>query len=569
MGAGAAAGLSVAVNAASNDDIKNALNDLNNEDRKKLAGALNGEGALEGLVNEAKALDASDTNRSNIAFTRLSMQIAVELLRAKPTIEALEAQYVDYAGQFNKSKQPPFCSVEGVKFAINALKFSSIKDKGHVVIAVPFFMEFERATPATAENPNGEESPIQKFEEMLFLLSFAKDMSCDLIFVSDAIAEKKDDKDGGGSVALFKKALLAYQTTYGSLGKYGSAWFPGVAAADQPIAISKAADAKDEDFDSFTCLNGQLKVSFTSVEEQATKGGADESPEDKRKRLENRGEDGKLRERKGGAVLSGLEIPLPEAFAAKGERVIRVLMDGDCTIPISSFIGDAAYSVLQQGHMCYLANLKDKSTIVSIVEPVGGGGDAGTQARVQNRKIFFSGFIVPFLFPELTLKYKYTGTTQLPAKAFRGDIDFAKAKLPTVQPNVDLGCLALVVSYLNEKGGTIESGPPTIRDNIAASTMTSSDLGSEWNKTYGPIFTSAVGLCRTLKADEFAKLPEWLTGFIEGMKIEHYTALFGDKSTPEIEALFTTMKTFRDAEDRSAVLVTLKGDMAKIFPELA
>lgn len=43
---------------------------------------------------------------------------------------------------------------------------------------------------------------------------------------------------------------------------------------------------------------------------------------------------------------------------------------------------------------------------------------------------------------------RYTGTTQLPVKAFRGDLDFAKACLPTVQPNVDLGMLALCVTYL-------------------------------------------------------------------------------------------------------------------------
>merc|ERR1712146_365997 len=181
----------------------------------------------------------------------------------------------------------------------------------------------------------------------------------------------------------------------------------------------------------------------------------------------------------------------------------------------------------------------------------------------QNRKLFFSGFIVPFLFPELTLKYKYTGTTQLPVKAIRGDVNFAEAKLTTVQPNVDLGILALVVSTLNAKGGTIDSGPVTIRDNIASSTMTTSDLGAEWTKTYGPIFTSSVGLCRKLKPDDFAKLPEWLTKFIEGMELKHYEAFFGDSTTPEVADLFTTMKKYKGAEDRDAVLTELKACFEK------
>ena len=183
---------------------------------------------------------------------------------------------------------------------------------------------------------------------------------------------------------------------------------------------------------------------------------------------------------------------------------------------------------------------------------------------MANRKLFFSGFIVPFLFPELTLKYKYTGTTQLPVKAFRGDVDFATACLPTVQPNVDLGMLALCVTYLNANGGSIDSGAVTIRDNIASSTMTTSELSAEWTKTYGPIFTSAVGLCRTLKPDDFAALPAWLTTFIEGMELKHYTVLFGDKGTPEVNAVFAKMKTFREAADRNAVLAELEGLFAKV-----
>jgi hypothetical protein len=278
-----------------------------------------------------------------------------------------------------------------------------------------------------------------------------------------------------------------------------------------------------------------------------------------------------LRERKGGAVLAGMEVDLPADFADRPRRVIRCLVDGDSAHPVGSFVGDAAHSILELESTAYLGNLKHANTVVSIVGEEGGGGSASTQARVQNRKLMFSGFIVPFLFPELTLKYKYTGTTQLPVKAFRGDIDFSKAKLPTVQPNVDLGMLALLCSYLNANGGTIDSGPVSIRDNIASSTMTTSDLCSEWTKTYGPIFTSAVALCRDLKPTEYEQLPTWLTSFIENMSLQHYTTLFGDDAVdnPDVVALFATMSEFRDAPDRAAILQKLKGSFDNVFSLLS
>jgi hypothetical protein len=505
------------------------------------------------LLEEATELDNSPLNRSNIAFSRLSMKIARSLLNSKPSLEGLEGKFSELALAFKShspTETPPFCCVEGVKYAINAKKVSLIQEEGHVMITVPFYCEFERGRPATDANPNGEESPIQKIEEALFLLSFNDKISMDLIFVNDTIAEKKDEKDGG-SALLFKQSLLKF-----------------VEQAKLKISIVKQKDRSDneDDFDSFSTLNERLCVTFTSCEEEAIKGSYYESPDTKRKRFENRGPDGKLRERKGGAVLAGMEMEYPHTVK-NPKRVIRCLVDGDSAHPVASFIGDAAYSIFSKGHTAYLGNLKHADTVISVAGEDGGGGSDSTQARVQNRKLFFSGFIVPFLFPELSLKYQYTGTTQLPIKAFRGNINFAKAKLTTVQPNVDLGMLALLCFYLNTDGGSIDSGSITIRDNIASSTMTSSDLKSEWTKTYGPIFTSAVGLCRDYKPTEFEQLPSWLTSFIENMELIHYATLFGDDSTsnPDVIILFTTMKEFLKAKDRAAVLQKLKAKIDKIF----
>jgi hypothetical protein len=351
---------------------------------------------------------------------------------------------------------------------------------------------------------------------------------------------------------LFKKSIVEYVTAKGLKRD-----------------IEKAAGTDDdEDFDCLRMLEGRLRIKFTSCEIEADKGSKYETASEKRKRMENRDEGGKLRERKGGAVLTGMELDLPAQCADKPERVIRCLVDGDSAHPIASFVGDAAHSILERGNTSYLGNMKHACTCISRAEEQSGGASAeSTQTKVQNRKLFFSGFIVPFLFPELALKYKYTGTTQLPIKAFRGDIDFAKAKLTTVQPNVDLGMLALLSSYLNTHGGTIDSGPVTIRDNVESSTMTTDDLSSEWNKTYGPIFTSAVGLCRVLKPEEFALLDLPVVRFIETMELKHYTTLFGEEAAanPDVVALFSTMKKYQGADDRAAVLREIMTCLEKIF----
>lgn len=510
-----------------------------------------GEGFDE-FVKTSTDLDKSNANRTNITYSRLAQQVAVHLLTKsslkdlgdKEKLEALEKTYKDLATEWTTSAtKPGFSIVEGVKYAINALKFSMIQDEGHVVLSVPFFKEFERGADASDDNPNGEASPIQKFEELVFLCKYNSKVSITIIFVNDALAEKKDENPS--SVTLFKESIAKFAESSGLVEKQSA------------------------EFETLSVLDGQLTVQFTSVEAEVAKGSACETPEEKRKRMENRSEAGKLQERKGGAVLTGMEIALGKGFDAKPTRALRILLDGDSTIGVGAFVGEAAYSILQSGSTCYLANMKDALTCISY-QPAEEGApvdDSATQARVQNRKLFFSGFTVPFLFPEILSKYKYKGTTQLPAKAFRGDIDFMKAKLPTVQPNVDLGCLALTVSYLNANGGSIESGPITIKDNVASSTMTTSDLKAEWDKTYGPIFVSAVGLCRTLKPTDFAALPGWLTTFIESMKLIHYTTLFGDPN-PDVDALFTTMKKFKESSgaDRDAVLEGIKADLKKLFP---
>ena len=510
------------------------------------------------MYNEARALDQSSWNRSNIQFSRLSIKIAKSLLRLNKTItiKDLTAYFTQLASAWNAdggdtTSSPPFCCVEGVAYAVNALKVKSIREPGHVRIVVPFYCEQERGAKATLEeNPNGEESAVQKVQECLFLLEMSPNMSMDLVFVNDSIAEKKDEQDGG-SAKLFVQSILEY------------------IKENDFTATIKGENSSSIDLD-------RLSIRFTSCEAEASSNTPFESAPEKRTRLENRDpQTGKLQERKGGAVLAGMEIPLPKMWLERPQRAIRCLVDGDTAHPVASFVGDAVYSILVLGNAAYLGNMKHPCTCISVApeteggEGGGSGESAGTRAKVKNRKLFFSGFIVPFLFPELSLKYKYTGTTQLPVKAFRGDIDFSKAKLTTVQPNVDLGMLALLCTSLNKQGGTIDSGAVTIRDNVASSTMTTTDLAAEWNKTYGPIFTSAVILCRTLKPKEFQELDAGVATFIQNMQLKHYETLFGEDAmdNSHIQSLFATVAQFKGASDRMAVLAEITSNLEILFKE--
>ena len=194
----------------------------------------------------------------------------------------------------------------------------------------------------------------------------------ELIFVNDAIAEKKDDQNGGGSARLFQKALLEY-------------------ANQQGLKIETQTAAPDNLDTRFTLLDGRLGVTFTSCEMEAAKGSPCETPADKRQRLENRDAHGKLRERKGGAVLAGMEMDPPAPyFKDKPLRVVRCLVDGDSAHPMASFVGDAAYSILEKGRAAYLGNLRHPCTCVStaaVAEESGGGARPG--ARAESQALFF------------------------------------------------------------------------------------------------------------------------------------------------------------------------------------
>jgi hypothetical protein len=117
-----------------------------------------------------------------------------------------------------------------------------------------------------------------------------------------------------------------------------------------------------------------LYITFTSCE-QEIRDSDFESATEKRQRMENRdARTHKLQERKGGAVLTGMEWNISSSSCGglmdvPKERLIRCLVDGDSAHPIGSFVGDAAYAILVRGDMAYLGNLKHPCTCISSSSP--------------------------------------------------------------------------------------------------------------------------------------------------------------------------------------------------------
>merc|ERR1719160_691547 len=138
MGAGASAGIAAALQKSSADELGAVLKSLSAEDSAKVASALARHETVNwgsefdaGDVEAADKLDKSSINRSNIKFSRLSMKIAKHLCSASPKLEDLEKKYTELAAAWKSDSKPPFCCVEGVKYAIDVVKLMAIKDEGH------------------------------------------------------------------------------------------------------------------------------------------------------------------------------------------------------------------------------------------------------------------------------------------------------------------------------------------------------------------------------------------------------------------------------------------------------
>ena len=110
-----------------------------------------------------------------------------------------------------------------------------------------------------------------------------------------------------------------------------------------------------------------------------------------------------------------------------GTPIANVSSDADRALLEAAWLGDATHAILQQGKIAYLADLKSKDTL-SIVTTTEEVDDILTKTKVLRRKQILSGFLIPIFFPELNLVHNYTGTTQLPAKAFSGTVNLISLK---------------------------------------------------------------------------------------------------------------------------------------------
>ena len=254
-----------------------------------------------------------------------------------------------------------------------------------------------------------------------------------------------------------------------------------------------------------------------------------------RVRFEERSKTGKILERKGGAVVAALERGV-DSFRAeyKLERIVNVSSDADRAFPEAAWLGDATHAILQQGKIAYLADLKSKDTL-SIVTATEEVDDILTKTKVMRRKQFLSGFLIPIFFPELNLVHNYTGTTQLPAKAFSGTVNFTERKLGTMRTNVDLGLITTALGFAAQQGKKFGFGPLISIENTASSTMTMADLTAEWEKTYGPIFVTVPDL---LLDEKGKKEYGWLVEFLRGMGLKEYEKLFTDLKDENVKEVF-------------------------------
>lgn len=491
------------------------------------------------LIKIAFELDLNYEEKILPIFSKVSRELALVLLNNFNNVDDLEDTYKVLVKEYKESTaKVPYALVEALKYAHNKLKAELISEDGLVILGVAFFKESHRAVPNTPETPLGEHAPVEKLKDILFLIENSK-LSVDFLLTDDSISEKKDIDGEQNTTFLYKRELLKYLSE--NLNRFDNIQFM-INNSIEDTPIEKVMDNPElfNEFSEIILNSGKVRIIFTSIENEVQlRESRGES--DLRSRIENRNpETNKITERKGGGVLINFEREV-DNFRNNFplSRIVRVLSDADRAFPEASFLGDAAYAILEEGSIAYLADLKDQSSLI-----VGGSNneqaDQQTALKIKRRKLFLSGFLIPTFFAELKSVHNYNGTTQLPAKAVSAEVDFKRAQLETVQPNVDLGLISVILKSAEDQDRKIASGPILNRENVASSTMTSTDTKDEWEKTYGPIFKSVPNL---VENDELTEKYDWIINFLEKMDYSHYDSLFNSSSDPSVNKMFDIIET--------------------------
>lgn len=473
---------------------------------------------INGLLDESKKLEESTLNRTNIEFTRKAIDLA-KLLETNT--------------QFERTEEIENLAVYKIAMLMveNKRKLKQVNELIHLRLVVPYFKEFSRFGKYSEENPNGEEAVVQKLLELEYIFEGTQHI-VDLLYVNDSVGEKKDTNDAGESSESILWQSIAELTSEPNSHPY----------------TNKSATLKS---------NPNIRISTTSIEEQIIARG---NNVETRARFESR-VDGKITERKGGAVLAGLEIPWED----DGSRHISAFTDGDAAHMVATFLGDAIFQIVNERKQAYLANLRAVETFICrerhgsvIGEPDNNSviSQISTAERVQRRKLFLSGFLMRVFFGELKSKYGYTGTTNLPAKVFDADaIDFSELALNTVGVNVDVGIITALLNHFNQTNyeKTIGSGPLVMRENISSSTMTLDDIASEFSKVYGPIFKTVVtkwleNNTDMINDDISMQLKRDIAELIQKLDFEGYNKLFVEVGNVHASALFNLIENSAQGE---------------------
>lgn len=489
---------------------------------------------IRALMTIGFELDLNYEDKILPIFSKVSRELALCFVSIFENFGNLENTYRDYVKQYKADPTKiPYVLIEALKYATNRLKVGEIKEEGLAVLNVTFFKEAHRAVDNGPETPQGEHAPVEKLKDIMFLIANSN-ISADIIFTDDSIAEKKDVEGEQNTTYLYKKELLTYIAQ--NLEKFSNIQFL-INSSVETLKVEELLQ-NPELFNSLTEIildDGKVRIIFTSIEKEVQI--REQKGENTlRARIENRNsETNKLTERKGGGVVISFERDI-DSYRSDypANRVVRILSDADRAFPEASFVGDALYSILQENNIAYLADLKDAASVSvgsSNTETV----DQQTILKIKRRKLFLSGFLIPTFFQELRAVHNYTGTTQLPAKAVSGEVDYKAAQLKTVQPNVDLGIISVMLHTADQLDRKIDSGPILNRENVGSSTMTSSNISDEWEKTYGPIFKSVPDL---VNHRDLLEKYNWIIEFLKRMNYSHYELLFTSSTDDRVNRMF-------------------------------
>ena len=230
---------------------------------------------LDSLVAKALSLELSvNGNMLHPQVTEMAREIA-KAFKGLP-ITALESLYQakmkayrEGSSEKLKEKLPPYALLAGIKFAINRMKIQQISDPGLIVINIPYFKEVHRAFPPSSAHPVGEDAPIQKLKDLLFLIENSK-LSADVIYMNDSISEKAESTNFEENTPyIYRYRLLEYLAALKEEFPCVNVLSAGKETKFTPDALTDTNRLSA--ISEIRLHEGQLRIVFNSLEEYVSK----------------------------------------------------------------------------------------------------------------------------------------------------------------------------------------------------------------------------------------------------------------------------------------------------------